>query len=196
MKYGRALSYTYISVVSLLAAMSVGGYLMFGEQVRDEITSNILVTKGYPRVLSILIVIFIAIIPLTKVPLSCAPIISAFEVQFGLDIRALAPDDPRLDRSPSMRRLIGSAIRVSVLVIIVLIAIVFPSFDRIMIFLGSCLCFTICIVLPCSFYIKIFQSKISKRERILNWVLIIVCSVLAVTGTVFAFIPREKLGIE
>jgi vesicular inhibitory amino acid transporter len=69
MKYGKALNYTYISVYSLLAGMSVAGYLMFGERVRDEITSNILLSKGYPRTLSILIVIFIAIIPLTKVPL-------------------------------------------------------------------------------------------------------------------------------
>jgi solute carrier family 32 (vesicular inhibitory amino acid transporter) len=69
MKYGKALNYTYVSVYSLLATMSVGGYLMFGEQVRDEITSNILLTEGYPRTLSIIIVIFIAIIPLTKVPL-------------------------------------------------------------------------------------------------------------------------------
>lgn len=69
MKYGKALNYTYVSVYSLLATMAVGGYLMFGEHVRDEVTSNILLTKGYPRVLSIIIVVFIAIIPLTKVPL-------------------------------------------------------------------------------------------------------------------------------
>ncbi len=69
MKYGRALNYTYVSVYSLLSTMAVGGYLMFGETVRDEVTSNILLTKGYPRALSIMIVVFIAIIPLTKVPL-------------------------------------------------------------------------------------------------------------------------------
>jgi vesicular inhibitory amino acid transporter len=69
MKYGKALNYTYISVYSLLAGMAVAGYLMFGEQVRDEITSNILLTEGYPPILSILIVIFIAVIPVTKVPL-------------------------------------------------------------------------------------------------------------------------------
>lgn len=69
MKYGKALNYTYVSVYSLLATMAVGGYLMFGEIVRDEITSNILLTKGYPRFLSIIIIVFIAIIPLTKVPL-------------------------------------------------------------------------------------------------------------------------------
>jgi solute carrier family 32 (vesicular inhibitory amino acid transporter) len=62
--------------------------------------------------------------------------------------------------------------------------------------MGSCLCFTICVVLPVAFYLKTFQNKISKRERILDWVLIIVSSVLAVAGTVFAFIPREKLGVK
>src|SRR5204863_4890712 len=61
-------------------------------------------------------------------PCSCAPIISAFEVQFGLDVRMLQPDDPRLDRSPFMRKLLDSTIRILVLVVIVLIAIIFPSF--------------------------------------------------------------------
>jgi vesicular inhibitory amino acid transporter len=95
-----------------------------------------------------------------------------------------------------MRRLIDSTIRVLVLVVIVVIAIAFPSFDVIMSFLGSCMCFTICVILPVAFYLKTFQNVISKRERILDWVLIIVCSILAVTGTVFAFMPRETLGIK
>jgi vesicular inhibitory amino acid transporter len=49
--------------------MAVVGWLMFGDTVRDEITANILLTAGYPRALSICITIFIAIIPITKVPL-------------------------------------------------------------------------------------------------------------------------------
>lgn len=65
-----------------------------------------------------------------------------------------------------------------------------------MIFMGNFLCFSICIVAPLAFYLKTFQSSISRRERILDWVLIIVSSIMAVTGTVFAFIPREKLGIR
>ena len=42
---------------------------MFGQRVHDEITSNILITKGYPHTISIIIVVFISIIPLTKIPL-------------------------------------------------------------------------------------------------------------------------------
>jgi solute carrier family 32 (vesicular inhibitory amino acid transporter) len=95
-----------------------------------------------------------------------------------------------------MRKLLDSTIRILVLVVMVVIAIAFPSFDVIMSFLGSCLCFTICVILPVAFYLKTFHDVISTRERILDWVLIIVCSILAVIGTVFAFIPREKLGIK
>lgn len=49
--------------------MAVVGWLMFGKSVRDEITSNIILGSGYPESLSICLVVFVAIIPLTKVPL-------------------------------------------------------------------------------------------------------------------------------
>ena len=49
--------------------MAVIGFLMFGDKVLDEVTSNIVLTKDYPHAISVCIVIFIAIIPLTKVPL-------------------------------------------------------------------------------------------------------------------------------
>jgi vesicular inhibitory amino acid transporter len=49
--------------------MAIIGWLMFGDIVRDEITANILTVDQYPQALSVCIIIFIAIIPLTKVPL-------------------------------------------------------------------------------------------------------------------------------
>lgn len=49
--------------------MAVVGWLMFGDTVRDEITANIILGSGYPASLSICLVVFVAIIPLTKVPL-------------------------------------------------------------------------------------------------------------------------------
>lgn len=49
--------------------MAIVGWLMFGGAVRDEITANVLQVDEYPQVLSICIIIFIAIIPVTKVPL-------------------------------------------------------------------------------------------------------------------------------
>ncbi|KAL8764498.1 MAG: hypothetical protein Q9194_007030 [Teloschistes cf. exilis] len=52
--------------------MAVAGLLMFGKTVRDEITSNIFLTEGFPRAISVIMVIFIAIIPITKIPLKYA----------------------------------------------------------------------------------------------------------------------------
>lgn len=68
-KYRKGVNITYSFTFVLDLSMAVVGLLMFGDGVRDEITSNILLTDGYPPALSLLIVIGIAIIPLTKVPL-------------------------------------------------------------------------------------------------------------------------------
>ena len=42
---------------------------MFGETILDEVTGNVLLTDQYPQALSICIITFIAVIPITKVPL-------------------------------------------------------------------------------------------------------------------------------
>lgn len=49
--------------------MAILGWLMFGDGVLDEVTANILNMDAYPRELSVWIIVFIAIIPLSKVPL-------------------------------------------------------------------------------------------------------------------------------
>lgn len=88
--------------------------------------------------------------------------------------------------------MIGRAfVRFAVIILIVFIAVVFPSFDRIMALMGSCLCFTICIILPIAFYLKIFGNEVPVRERIFDWVLLIVSSIMALVGTVWVFLPKE-----
>lgn len=195
-KYGRALRSTYIFTYLLDLSMSVGGYLMFGEWIRDEVTSNILLTEGYPRVLSVLTVVFIAIVPLTKIPLSCRPITSTIEILCGLDPRAVSPSPSLQGMSSLSRGAFKFAIRIFVILFILVISVVLPSFDSVMALMGSALCFTICVILPVAFYLKIFGKDISLRERILDWILIISCSVMAVVGTVWAFLPKDKIGAE
>lgn len=169
---------------------------MFGDLVMTEITANILQTRGYPPALNVFISIFIAIIPLTKVPLNARPIVSTIETIFGLQHRSIATS-PALTGLPSYARGIGKiAIRVIVLVVIVIIAIVFPAFDSIMAFMGSTLCFAICVILPLLFYLKIFAGKITLKERIMAYFLITICSVLAVIGTIWAFLPKSLIGAE
>jgi solute carrier family 32 (vesicular inhibitory amino acid transporter) len=96
-KYGKSLRMTYVFTVGsyndlirplgisfahlansdllnqyfLDCAMAIIGWLMFGDAIQDEITANILLTTGFPKSLSISIIVFIAVIPITKVPLRC-----------------------------------------------------------------------------------------------------------------------------
>src|SRR5277367_4703060 len=142
---------------------------MFGDGVKDEITANILETSGYPKTLSLLMSIFIAIIPLTKLPLNARPIVSTIEVLSGLDGRA-GPDHPSLIGLSSWTRgLLKITFRIVTIIIFVIIAIIFPAFDSIMAFMGSALCFTICVILPLLFHFKLFGKKMGRAERILNY---------------------------
>ena len=127
---------------------------------------------------------------------SCRPIISTVEVVCGLDPRLLSPNSRLQGMSAFNRGLFKILIRILVIVLIVVIALVIPDFDTIMAFMGATLCFTICIILPLGFYLKIFGNEISLRERILDWVLIITCSIMGVVGTIWAFLPKESIGAK
>ncbi|KIX94287.1 uncharacterized protein Z520_09997 [Fonsecaea multimorphosa CBS 102226] len=196
-KYGRALKYTYFFTYGLDLTMAVLGYLMFGDKVRDEVTSNILRSTAYPHVLSVIIVVLIAIIPITKIPLSNRPVMDTLNKKFYIDLRQMDAKARAYSERSLKHRTARGLIGVLANVVQLGIAIGFPDFDSIMALMGSALCFTICIILPVSFYLVIFSSEgkeIGLAEKILDWVLLVVCICLAVLGTVFAILPKNKIG--
>ena len=160
----------------------------------NEITANLIATTGYPRTLSIMMTVFIAIIPLTKAPLNARPIVSTIEVLCGLTSHSVSDSPSLTGLSNYARGALRVIIRIVVIILFVVIAIVFPAFDSIMAFMGSTLCFTICVILPLMFYLKIFGKEVSIREKLLDWFLIAVCSVMAVVGTIWAFLPKSLIG--
>ncbi|KAI1183731.1 transmembrane amino acid transporter [Nemania serpens] len=195
-KYKRAVGYTFSFTFFVDASVAIVGLLMFGDGVRDEITANILETTGYPNVLNILLVIFIAIIPLTKVPLNAQPIITTAEVLFGLRQQVMAEESPLVGLSSTSRGLLKALIRVVTQLVFLGIAILFPAFDSIMAFMGSALCFTICVTLPLAFYLKLFNREILAAERILCWSVMLLSLTISVIGTVWAFLPKKLIGAE
>lgn len=96
--------------------------------------------------------------------------------------------------SGSARGALKISIRIATIVVILLIAILIPSFDTIMAFAGSALTFTICVILPLAFYLKIFGKEIEWKERVLGWALILASLVMAVVGTVWVFLPKRLIG--
>lgn len=193
-KYRRGVDITYMFTYIIDIGMACAGILMFGDDASEEITNNIFRTPGYPAGLSVFIAICIAIIPLSKIPLNARPIVSTLEVLFGLDTRSMAVSSSLNGMSGLNRGLFKVSLRIVTLVVFVFIAIVFPSFDRIMALLGSVACFSICIILPVAFHLKLFGKVISPGEKALNWALIIFSTILAIISTGFACVPKEMIG--
>jgi vesicular inhibitory amino acid transporter len=192
-KYRRGVDITYLFTYLVDTGMAMAGILMFGDEVQDEITKNVFMTPGGEGI-KVFIAICIAIIPLTKIPLNARPIVSTFEVLFGLDTRALSTA-PALNGMDGLTRgVFKIALRIGTILSFVIIAILFPSFDRIMTLLGSVACFSICIILPLMFHLKLFGKEIGQGEKAMNWGLIGVSSVMAVVSTVFACLPKELIG--
>ncbi|ESZ92289.1 hypothetical protein SBOR_7329 [Sclerotinia borealis F-4128] len=195
-KFDKAVKYTFSFTYVLDATTALAGILMFGDNVMDEVTANIIGNSSYPRSLSLMICIFIAIIPLTKIPLNARPIVSTIELLCGLDSRAMPGSQALTGLSGYTRGIIKVVIRIVVLIVFVIIAIICPAFDSIMAFMGSALCFTICVILPLLFYVKMFGKEISRRELILDYFLIAISSVMAIVGTIWAFLPKELIHAE
>ncbi|KAI1484293.1 transmembrane amino acid transporter protein-domain-containing protein [Daldinia eschscholtzii] len=193
-RFKEAVGYTFSFTLIIDVAVAVVGLLMFGDGVREEITGNILATTGYPDVLNVLLVIFIAIIPLTKIPLNSQPIVTILEVLFGLRQQAVAEETPLVGLSSSSRGVLKALVRVLTLCVFLAIAILFPAFDSIMAFMGSALCFTICVTLPLAFYLKLFGHEISMRERLFTWTVMLISLTFSVIGTVWAFLPKKLIG--
>ena len=116
------------------------------------------------------------------------------EILCGLDARVVASSNGLVGLPGYSRGLLKCMIRIGITIVIVLIAVWVPSFDKIMALMGSVMCFSICIILPLAFYLKIFGNEISRKERILDWSLIISCSIMAVVGTVWVFLPKDMVG--
>jgi vesicular inhibitory amino acid transporter len=194
-KYRKAVDITYVFTYVIDLGMACVGILMFGDGVRDEITSSIFLTQGYPKAISVLIAICIAIVPLTKVPLNARPIVSTLEIMFGLDNRSLAASSSLNGMSGMTRGIAKFCLRILMVAVFVIIAIICPSFDRIMTLLGSVACFSICIILPLGFHLKLFGKELSGAEKLMNWTLIVGSTIMAVTSTIFAFFPKDFIGI-
>jgi len=116
-------------------------------------------------------------------PLNTRPISTTLDILLGLTPTSITPISP--SSAPLQRGVYKALIRITTVGLPILIAIVFPEFDRIIAFLGSGMCILICIILPICYYFKILGHEISLTEKIFCWFLLIFASLCAIVGTVW-----------
>ncbi|KAK7429527.1 hypothetical protein QQZ08_003906 [Neonectria magnoliae] len=196
-KWKKAINVTFSFSYVLDTCLAVIGVLMFGDGIREAITSNILKTSGYPQGLTVLMCTFIAIIPLTKIPLNSRPIITTMDVLCGVHQEHHHHHGQASNGSSALAtKLTRGFVRVFVVMLLLLISILIPSFDSVCAFLGAALCTLISIILPISFHLKLFWRDISIRERLISWILLIVFGTLGTLGTIWTFLPKHLIGAE
>ena len=101
----------------------------------------------------------------------------------------------KFNQSRFLSQMLKSTFRIGVTVIIVLLAILVPTFELISAIMGASFCYLICIIMPVIFHLKMFQGQITRRELILDWTLIVVSAILGIVGTVWEFLPRSWMGL-
>ncbi|QLQ81066.1 hypothetical protein HG537_0E04210 [Torulaspora globosa] len=183
-KFKNCLKTTYKITSVADIGTAVVGFLMYGNMVHDEITKNILLTAGYPNFVYGALSALMAVIPVAKTPLNARPIVSVLDTLMEIDNAERKFEGNRLNFA-KFQRIFN---RIFVNVLFVGIAIVFPKFDKLIAFLGAGLCFAICLILPCLFYIKICKNTIKPWEQLLCYIVIGLSAILAILGVGAAFL--------
>jgi len=209
-KYHKAVNISYSFTFTLDLAMAVAGFLMFGTNVKDEITRNILLStagsadpvtglaqqSAYPPALSAIIVVALAVIPLTKAPLNARPIYSTLELTLGLSPQVMGVVPGTHGLSGLTRGLLRLLVRTACCAAFVVVASLIPDFDRLMSLIGAVACFAICLILPCAFHLRLFWKELTPWRKAGDWALIVVSTVLALVATAFTCAPRDALGLD
>jgi solute carrier family 32 (vesicular inhibitory amino acid transporter) len=102
------------------------------------------------------------------------------EYAFGL------VSDDQQESKNLLVHLLRCGIRILWVVVLIAAAIMAPDLGIVMAFMGSAMCFTIAIILPLLFYLRIFAPKLSVAKKLLLVVLLVASSVAASVGTVWA----------
>ena len=164
--YDQSMKYSFSFSYAVDLTTGVLGFLMFGATVDDEITKNILQTKGYPSWVSTAIVVLMGILPVSKLPLISRPILTILDRRFGRT---------GVQRTVNRAVLSGFFLFCSVLL---------TNFGKVMSLLGSLICFTVCITLPGLYYLHVFRDDLSMSEKTVWRMLVVVGVAGAFFGTV------------
>ncbi|KAI5958199.1 hypothetical protein KGF57_002554 [Candida theae] len=175
-KFTHASNISFSVTFLLDFAIGATGYLMYGAQVNDSIIKSLMQNANYPSWVNKALCLIMGILPISKLPLVIRPIISSYE-----NILQIAPHFSQ--KSSTSRGALRVIVRFIFCCVLLLIALMFTSFGKLMSFLGSAICYTVCLTLPLLFYLQLNKSRIGSVERVLIQVGIVVSISCALLGT-------------
>eukprot|EP00835_Amoeboradix_gromovi_P002697 NODE_158_length_16653_cov_0.456929.p3 type:complete len:461 gc:universal NODE_158_length_16653_cov_0.456929:11398-12780(+) len=171
-EFPSLLNTSYLVVFTVYICVAVCGYLMFGELVDNEITISMSKVTTYSRLANNVLISLMIIGPLTKYPLVVRPITTNLEYYLS----------EYFGRSFTIWR---NICRTLASALILMIALLFPSFERVMGVVGSLFSFVVSVILPCIFYLRI--CHVERKEKLMIMVIIAASIPISILGTIAAF---------
>ncbi|KAI8370468.1 transmembrane amino acid transporter protein-domain-containing protein [Radiomyces spectabilis] len=183
-RYRSMVNWTYVATTIVYFAVAACGYMMFGSQTMQEITQNIVAVPEYNQTLNRLAVWLIAMNPIAKYGLTLNPVNLSWQI---LVFRS-SPIEGWCARSSWREPFLTFVGKVIVSMFIVSLAYIIPGFDKIMALLGAFFSFMISGIFPLVCHLRLFGDSMSSSEKVLNYVLIVIASSMAFSGTLWSFI--------
>ncbi|KAJ8655868.1 hypothetical protein O0I10_008532 [Lichtheimia ornata] len=186
-QYDRMVDIAYVVTAAAYVLMAIMGYLMFGQETMQEITQNLAATPGYYPIVTNIGIGLMILTPLAKYGLMLNPVNLTWELWLL--------NKPVVDAWCKFhtwrKHVITATARILTSAIIVYIATVFPGFDRVVSLLGALFSFGISAIFPLLCYRRLFAGTIPFWQSVLNNIILLISTVMAILGTVWSFIPNN-----
>lgn len=173
-KYKKCAITSFSTTFVLDYFMGAVGFVMFGMQCDDSIIKTLMNNPSYPRWVRPTLCVLMGILGISKLPLVTRPLITVFETIFKL-----LPKNGQAHEY-TLRRVVG---RFVFCLALLCIALMVSSFGKIVSFMGSAVCFAICVTLPLTFYLHFYREDMSLAKAWALRVGITLSVVLAAMGT-------------
>ncbi|KAI9471972.1 MAG: transmembrane amino acid transporter protein-domain-containing protein [Benjaminiella poitrasii] len=183
-QYNQMVNITYQITVVTYLIMAVVGYLMFGQEVLQEITQNLVLIDEYSQLLNRFAIWLLVLTPIAKYGLMMQPLNLSWELWL------FDKYEPSHQRQRTILTVVG---RLTITSLLVYIALIFPGFDKVMSLLGALFSFSISIIFPIVCHLKLFRAKLSLSETILNWFILFTAVLMAIFGTIWSVGPISEL---
>ncbi|GJE86038.1 amino acid transporter [Phanerochaete sordida] len=201
------IDWAFAIATAIYTTIGVTGYLMFGNDVSDEFSQELMRIPGYNPVLNRIALWGLVIAPLSKFALATRPLNITLEIILGIEVNSASADDhgissktnsphvgndatPPSERRVALKRLFTIVERALFTVASVAVSILVPEFSSMMAFLGSFSAFLLCVIGPVS-------AKVALTGRWTFWdsLLLLVGTIMAAWGTGAAFWSAGEGGV-
>ncbi|KAI7908238.1 transmembrane amino acid transporter protein-domain-containing protein [Cokeromyces recurvatus] len=183
--YRKMVDWTYVATTIVYFGVAACGYLMFGSNTMQEITQNIVSVPEYNQALNRFAVWLIAMNPIAKYGLTVNPVNLSWQIWLFKGSTSL---EDWCEKGRWREPVLTAIGKICVSAFIVSLAYIIPEFDKVMSLLGAFFSFMISGIFPLVCHVRLFGDTMSVKTKILNYVLILVASSMAINGTLWSFI--------